>query len=108
MRSQAGHVVIEGQCFVESDETRYLIASDILQGVSDDLEGLALNGADAGSSDGRVGPIAEIMQLLESRMGHEESLTWIVSPHAALGGRPLDLVTSGRAGDVLDHIRSMR
>jgi len=33
------HVVIEGQRFVESDAAMYLLASDILQGVGDDLEG---------------------------------------------------------------------
>lgn len=103
------HVVIEGQRFVESDETMYVLASDIVQGVSDDLEGVADSDAEPGSRDdsARFGPIAEVMELLERRMPHEASLSWVVTPNDALGGRPLDLVTEGRAAEVLAHIREL-
>jgi Protein of unknown function (DUF2384) len=105
----AGHIVIEGQRFAESDEAMFLLASDILEGVGDDLEGLADSRSEARPErSARLGPIAEVMQLLESQMTHEKSLTWVVTPNKALGGRPLDLVTSGRARDVLEHIRSVR
>lgn len=101
-----GHVVIEGQRFAESDETTFLLASDILQGVSDDLDGLADARVDEAGAEhaGRFGPIAEIMELLETRLTHQESLRWVVLPNETLGARPLDLVTAGQANDVLRHI----
>lgn len=104
-----GQVVIEGQRFADSDETTFLLASDILQGVSDDLGGLGDLRADEmePGSTGRFGPIAEVMQLLESRLTHQESLRWVVMPNETLGGRPLDLVTSGQANAVLEHIRRL-
>jgi hypothetical protein len=84
----------------------FLPASDILLGVSDDLDGLADARTDETEHSARFGPIAEIMQMLESRLTHEESLRWVVMPNESLGARPLDLVTTGHASAVLKHLRT--
>lgn len=104
-------VVIRGQRFPESDEATFVVATDILDGVSDDLEGLSDAGRRSTSSaeeDRRFGPIARVMEALERQMDHERSVAWLVSPSPGLAGaRPLDLVSAGRGAEVLQYVRHL-
>jgi len=93
-------VVIEGERFPFSDAVAFLMADDIVRGGLADLPPAELatdlrTPEQRASEEARFAAISSVYARLETVMGAEARVSWLVSPNPDLdGGRPLDLLAS--------------
>lgn len=103
-------VVIKGEQLDLTDEVAFLIADDIVRALPDELppggrDRRQAEDADRVDQRRRFGGISLVCSRLDELGDPEWRLEWLVKPNAVLAGqRPIDAISSGRLGTVLEVV----